>query len=59
MKATVGIGDGPNDGEMLAETAVAIAMGNAADDLKAAADYVTADVDKDGLLKAFKWLQVI
>lgn len=59
MKATVGIGDGPNDGEMLVETAVAIAMGNAADDLKAIADYVTADVDKDGLLKAFKWLQVI
>lgn len=59
MAATVGIGDGPNDGEMLAETAIAIAMGNASDDLKAVADHVTADVDKDGLFKAFKWLQVI
>ncbi|WP_418751282.1 Cof-type HAD-IIB family hydrolase [Frisingicoccus sp.] len=59
MAATVGIGDGPNDGKMLAETAIAIAMGNASDDLKAVADHVTADVDKDGLFKAFKWLQVI
>ena len=32
--------------------AVGVAMGNASDDVKAAADYVTADVDDDGLAKA-------
>lgn len=59
MADTVGIGDGPNDGEMLAETAVSIAMGNADDGLKAIADFVTDDVDKDGLWKAFQWLKKI
>ena len=59
MSDTVGVGDGPNDGEMLAETAVSIAMGNADSGLKAVADFVTDDVDKDGLWKAFQWLKKI
>ena len=37
---------------MIRRAAVGVAMGNAADDVKAAADYVTADVDDDGLAKA-------
>ncbi len=56
MKDTVSIGDGPNDVEMLAATAVAVAMGNADSGLKAMADFVTDDVDKNGLWKAFRWI---
>ena len=52
MSATMGIGDGANDIPMIRRAAVGVAMGNASDDVKAAADYVTADVDDDGLAKA-------
>ena len=59
MKDTISIGDGPNDMEMLAETAVSIAMGNADSGLKTMADFVTDDVDQDGLWKAFKWIREV
>ena len=45
--------------EMLAETAVSIAMGNADSGLKAMADFVTDNVNQDGLWKAFRWIQEI
>ena len=51
---TIGIGDGENDMEMLKACGVGIAMGNANPVLKEIADYVTTDVDKDGLKKAFE-----
>ena len=56
MKDTVSIGDGPNDVEMLAATALAVAMGNSDADLKAMADFVTGDVAQDGLRQAFQWI---
>ena len=56
---TIGIGDGLNDVEMLSKTAIAVAMGNAKPETKAAADYITDDVDKDGLWKAFEYLKLI
>ena len=59
MKDTISIGDGPNDMEMLAETEVSIAMGNADSGLKTMADFVTDNVDQDGLWKAFQWIQEI
>jgi Cof subfamily protein (haloacid dehalogenase superfamily) len=59
MSATVGIGDGLNDVDMMNKTAVAVAMGNAKTETKAVADYVTDAVDKDGLWKAFEHLQLI
>ena len=59
MKDTISIGDGPNDMEMLVETAVSIAMGNADSGLKTMADFVTDDVDQDGLWKAFKWIREV
>jgi hydroxymethylpyrimidine pyrophosphatase-like HAD family hydrolase len=34
-------------------------MGNANDDVKAAADYVTDNVDEDGIFKALKHFGVI
>ena len=42
-------GDGMNDLEMLAWAGVGVAMANASDEAKAAADRVTADNDHDGV----------
>ncbi len=46
-------GDGMNDIEMLELVGHGIAMGNASDEVKQSADYVTSSVDDDGLAKAF------
>ena len=44
---------------MLQYAATGVAMGNAADSLKAAADLVTGCVDEDGLYQAFEQLGLI
>ncbi|NLX59605.1 MAG: HAD family phosphatase [Phycisphaerae bacterium] len=51
---TLAIGDFHNDIEMVRRAAVGVAMGNAVDELKAAADYVTADRDADGMAAALE-----
>jgi Cof subfamily protein (haloacid dehalogenase superfamily) len=43
------IGDGPNDIEMLRHAGTGVAMGNAGEQVKAAADFVTGHHEKDGL----------
>lgn len=45
-------GDGINDLSMFVEGWTRIAMGNACDELKAHADLITTDVDKDGIWNA-------
>ena len=52
-------GDGGNDIPMLRHAGIGVAMGNASDEVKAAADYVTASVDEDGILLALKHLSII
>lgn len=52
LSETMAFGDGGNDIEMLQHVAVGVAMGNASDDVKAAADYVTSSVDEDGIANA-------
>lgn len=47
-------GDGGNDKEMLETVGHGIAMGNANDELKSIADFVTLDVDNDGIFYALK-----
>lgn len=47
-------GDGENDTDMLSFAGIGIAMGNGAPCAKAAADYVTADIDDDGVEKALR-----
>ncbi len=47
---TLAVGDQRNDLEMLRWAARGVAMGNAPDEVKAAADEVTGHVDDDGLL---------
>ena len=48
-------GDGPNDREMLKFVKHSVAMGNAVDEPKAVAEYVTDHVDKDGLYQALEY----
>jgi Cof subfamily protein (haloacid dehalogenase superfamily) len=48
------IGDSENDISMIEYAGLGIAMANATDDLKAAADYVTDTNDNDGVAKAIE-----
>lgn len=59
IKDTVAFGDGRNDIEMLSSVNLGIAMGNAVEEAKEAADYVTDDVDQDGILKALQHFQIL
>ncbi|UPO91067.1 Cof-type HAD-IIB family hydrolase [Niallia sp. Man26] len=52
-------GDGNNDLEMLKFSGIGIAMGNASELVKAAADIVTESNDEDGIYQALKNLKVI
>ena len=36
-----------------------VAMGNGGEEIKAAADYITTDVNDDGLYNAFRYLKLI
>lgn len=48
----IAFGDGGNDIAMLETAGIGVAMGNAADEVKPHADYVTDDVDHDGIRNA-------
>ena len=52
-------GDGGNDVPMFGWVGVSVAMGNAADDVKAAATMVAPDVDDDGLFVACRELGLV
>lgn len=52
-------GDAENDIEMLKFAGVGVAMGNASEEAKAAADYVTAAVEEDGIEKALEHFELI
>lgn len=52
-------GDGENDLEMLQLAEVGIAMGNSTPMLKNVADYVTGDIDGDGIWNALKEYQIL
>ena len=52
------IGDGYNDITMMKVVGHSIAMGNAVEDLKNVAEYVTAGIDDDGIYKACKHYQL-
>ena len=58
-KDTVAFGDGGNDKSILQAAGTGVAMGNAPDDVKAVADYVTASVDEDGIARALEQLRII
>ena len=52
-------GDGGNDITMLKCVGNGIAMGNATDDVKKAADYITDTVQNDGIISALKHFEII
>ena len=59
MKETAALGDSSNDIPMLRCAHIGIAMGNATDDVKKEAAYVTTSLEEDGVWNALKWLGVI
>ena len=59
IEDTVAIGDSGNDIEMINFANVGVAMGNATQPIKDAADIITTDVDKDGIYNAFVTLGLI
>ena len=52
MGEVIAIGDGINDISLLSSVGLAIAMGNAPDEVKVVADYITLDVEHGGLAVA-------
>ncbi len=56
---TIAIGDGFNDKSMIEYAGIGVAMGNAYDPVKKAADMVTKPVNQDGIHHAFKVLGII
>jgi Cof subfamily protein (haloacid dehalogenase superfamily) len=55
----IAFGDACNDLDMFRAVGISVAMGNACDAVKAAADYVTTDIDDDGIYHALKHFQLI
>lgn len=55
----IAFGDAENDLEMLRFAGIGVAMGNAVESVKAVADFVTADIDDDGIEKALKHFNLI
>lgn len=52
LSETMAFGDGGNDRAIISAAGIGVAMGNAREDVKQYADYVTADIDDDGVAKA-------
>ena len=48
-----------NDIEVIQEAGIGVAMGNAVDELKLVADYVTSAIDEDGIYRACLHLGLI
>lgn len=56
---TYGFGDSANDVEMLRYVGHGIAMGNATEDAKEAANYVTTSLSEDGIMEGLKYFSLI
>lgn len=59
LSKTMAFGDGGNDASMLKGCTIGVAMGNAKDDVKAIADFVTTSADADGIWNALKFYDLI
>lgn len=56
---TMGFGDATNDIPLLKSVGIGICMGNGKEEVKKIADYVTDDIDHDGLYKALKKYDIL
>lgn len=54
MEQTMAMGDSENDYSMINAAGIGVAMGNASDDIKAIADYITTTNNEDGVGEAIK-----
>ena len=52
LSQLIAFGDSMNDYEIIRAAGIGVAMGNAIEELKTAADYVTDDIGRDGVYKA-------
>ena len=59
LSETMAFGDGGNDASMIKHAAIGVAMGNANESVKKIADYITDDVDNDGIYKALKHFNIL
>ena len=59
LKDAIAIGDSGNDVDMIRSAGLGIAMGNGFAEAKQAADWVTGDIDEDGIRNAFIYAGVI
>ena len=59
LDETMAFGDGGNDISMLQHAGIGVAMGNAGDEVKKVADYVTSSVDEDGVINALRHFGVL
>jgi hypothetical protein len=56
LERVMSFGDSPNDIAMLKESGFGVAVENALPEVKAAADYITASCDNEGVAKAIRTL---
>lgn len=54
LEETMAMGDSENDYSMINAAGIGVAMGNASDDIKAIADYITTSNEEDGVGKAIR-----
>ena len=59
LSETMAFGDGGNDITMIEHASIGVAMGNANEGVKEVADYITDDVDSDGVYKALKHFNIL
>lgn len=59
IEDTIAFGDGNNDIEMLQTAGIGIAMGNAVENAKKAANYITKSVLEDGISEALQELKLL
>ena len=59
LDEVMAIGDGGNDITMLKHVPYSVAMGNANDEVKACASYITTHILEDGIINAFKHFDLL
>ena len=59
LEETIAFGDGGNDISMIKHAHIGVAMGNANKEVKEIADYITDDVDNNGIYNALKHFNII